>query len=156
MRCYRMFFKTLLECLQRPKQAILEKGNLAITYNMQKVECFSCITMTLHMETTYIPLEQEEAICGKKGCIVFYNGTGCALCDVALEVLHEVLVQFNIQPEAVIHVDFESVDDNELEMLGHLALPIIRICNEIISGVPDLDVLRIAVMHALLRGCFSE
>jgi hypothetical protein len=31
-----------------------------------------------------------------------------------------------------------------------------RICHEVFTGLPDMDVARGAIMHAVLKGCFSE
>ena len=45
--------------------------------------------------------------------------------------------------------------DDDMVLTPPVGLPAMRICDEMLIGLPDIDVARAAVMHAVLNGCFS-
>lgn len=53
-------------------------------------------------------------------------------------------------------VDVESHEDDGDELPARLILPAIRVCEEFINGMLDMDVARGAVMHTVLKKCFSD
>ncbi|MFX1263306.1 MAG: hypothetical protein ACFFAZ_14590 [Promethearchaeota archaeon] len=94
--------------------------------------------------------------CGKTGCITLYTGDGCFFCDTAWEILKEVVSDFSLPYEAISLVNADSVTPERLDFDGPLGLPTIQICGEVIVGIPDVDHIRGAIMHAVLRQCFTE
>lgn len=98
----------------------------------------------------------EQQGCGKSSCIVLYKGDGCVFCDAAWEILDSVVSEFNIPSHYVEKVDVGVMNDSESRSFNQMGLPAIEICNEIIFGLPDIDMVRTAVVSAILKGCFSE
>jgi hypothetical protein len=105
-----------------------------------------------------IPQEQsceQQQICGKSNCIVLYRGDGCVFCDAAWEILESVVSEFNIPHDFIEKIDVSIMNETESRSFNQMGLPAIEICNEIIFGLPDIDLVRSAVANAILKGCFS-
>ena len=113
--------------------------------------------MTLRQESalsqTFKSIPTE---CGRCSCLIVYTSEHCVLCDAALETLYSVLSDFGLPPETIRIVDVDSEDDDGCGLPAPLGLPAMRVCEEFITGLPDIDVARGAVMHAVLRNCFSD
>lgn len=114
--------------------------------------------MTLRQESAQFSstVETVKTDCGRCACIILYTSEHCVLCDAALETMYSVLSDFGLPPETIRTVDVESSDDDGCGLPAPLGLPAMRICEDFITGIPDLDVARGAVMHAVLRNCFSD
>lgn len=97
-----------------------------------------------------------ETACGKYGCITIYTGDGCFFCDAACELLKEVVSDFGLPYEAITLVDADTVNPTNSSLSSPVGLPTIQICNDVIVGLPDIDAVRGALMHAVLKGCFSD
>ena len=111
--------------------------------------------MTVRTESTLLPLETQKTDCGRCGCIILYSSEHCVLCDAALELLQSVLSDFGLSPSVIRKVDV-LLDDDGCNLPPPVGLPAIRICQEVITGLPDIDLTRSAVMQAVLNGCFTE
>ncbi|MHA2153274.1 MAG: hypothetical protein ACXAAO_07815 [Candidatus Thorarchaeota archaeon] len=68
-------------------------------------------------------------------------------------MMHEIVTNFGLSSDVVNVVDVDSETEAECPVLG---LPAVRICDEFITGLPDIDVTRGAVMNAVLKRCFSD
>ena len=77
------------------------------------------------------------------------------LCDAALEILQSVISDFGLPHSVIRKVDI-TLDEDSCNLPPLVGLPAIRICQEIITGLPDIDLARSAVMQAVLNGCFSD
>ena len=111
--------------------------------------------MTVRTETALMPFGIEKPDCSQCGCIIIYSSKHCVLCDTALEIMHTVLSDFNLSSSIIKIVDvLEQGEDCASPPL--IGLPTVKICQETITGLPDVDVARSAVMHAVLNGCFSD
>jgi hypothetical protein len=77
------------------------------------------------------------------------------LCDAALEIMYSVISDFGLSPRVIRKINITTEDDGSNMPLPS-SLPALRICQEILTGLPDIDVARGAVMHAVLNGCFLE
>ncbi len=110
--------------------------------------------MTVKTESAILPFESKKTECGRCSCIILYSSDHCILCDAALEILYSVISDFGLSHEIVKKVDALSQDDG-CDLPPPVGLPAMRICDEILTGLPDIDVARAAVMHAVLNGCFS-
>ena len=78
------------------------------------------------------------------------------MCDAALEILQTVVSDFGLPKNVIQKVDVLSEDDDGCGLPPPVGLPAIRICQELITGLPDMDAARGAVMHAVLNGCFAD
>jgi hypothetical protein len=111
--------------------------------------------MTLRTESISTFGEQKKCDCGRCSCIILYSSEHCILCDAALEIMYSVISDFGLSANAIRRIDITTEDDC-CNIPLPVSLPAIRICQEVLTGIPDMDVARGAVMHAVLKGCFSE
>ncbi len=112
--------------------------------------------MTVKQESAYVSHKTERTECGRCACIILYTSEQCVLCDAALETMYSVLSDFGLPTQTIRTVDVESDVDDGCGLPAPLGLPAMRVCEEFITGMPDMDVARGAVMHAVLRNCFSD
>jgi hypothetical protein len=111
--------------------------------------------MTIRTESVSTFSEQKKCDCGRCSCIILYSSEHCILCDAALEMMYSVISDFGLSPEVIRKIDV-TLEDDGCNTPTPVSLPAMRICHEVLTGLPDMDVARGAVMHAVLRGCFSE
>jgi glutaredoxin len=112
--------------------------------------------MIVNMGVTYKQSCEQQQICKKSSCIILYKGDGCVFCDAAWEILDSIVSEFKIPSDYIEKVDVGVLNDTESQSFNQMGLPAIEICDEIIFGLPDIDMLRSAVVNAILKGCFSE
>ena len=111
--------------------------------------------MTVRTESAILPIDVQKTECGRCSCIILYSSEHCILCDAALEILYSVISDFGLPKSVIKRIDVLTEDDG-CNLPAPVGLPAIRICQELLTGLPDIDVARGAVMHAVLNGCFSE
>jgi hypothetical protein len=111
--------------------------------------------MTVRTESAMYSLETSKTQCGRCSCIILYSSEMCVLCDAALEVMYSVVEDFGLPKSVIRKVDVVN-GDPESDLPPPVGLPAMRICEEVIVGLPDIDTARSAVMHAILNGCFAE
>jgi hypothetical protein len=70
--------------------------------------------------------------------------------------MYSVISDFGLPPQTIRVVDVESSENDGCGLPAPLGLPAMRVCDEFISGMPDMDVARGAVMNAVLKRCFSD
>ena len=112
--------------------------------------------MTVNQESAYISYKHQRTECGRCACIILYTGEQCVLCDAALEIMYSVISDFGLSPTVIREVDVANGDDDGCGLPAPVGLPAMRICDEFMSGLPDIDEARGAVMHAVLKNCFSD
>jgi hypothetical protein len=114
--------------------------------------------MTLRQESAHYSstFESMQTDCGRCACIILYTSEKCVLCDAALETMYSVISDFGLPPQTIRVVDVESSENDGCGLPAPLGLPAMRVCDEFISGMPDMDVARGAVMNAVLKRCFSD
>lgn len=112
--------------------------------------------MTVNQESAYVSFKSERTECGRCACIILYTSEQCVLCNAALEIMYSVISDFGLSPSVIREVDVANGDDDGCGMPAPVGLPAMRICGEFISGLPDMDEARGAIMHAVLKGCFSD
>ena len=110
--------------------------------------------MTVNQESTYTPFRAERTECGRCACIIVYTSEQCVLCDAALEIMYNVVSDFGLSPSTIREVDLAKGDDDGCGLPAPVGLPAMRVCEEFVSGLPDIDEARGAVMHAVLKNCF--
>ncbi|TFG32335.1 hypothetical protein EU528_03675 [Candidatus Thorarchaeota archaeon] len=111
--------------------------------------------MTVRTESAHLTIESPKTACGRCSCIILYSSEKCVLCDAALEILHSVISDFGLPINVIRKIDVLN-DDDGCGLPLPVGLPALRICQELITGIPDMDVARGAVMHAILNGCFEN
>ncbi|MFW9768792.1 MAG: hypothetical protein ACFFF9_08735 [Candidatus Thorarchaeota archaeon] len=114
--------------------------------------------MTLRQESVQFTsaFESMKTDCGRCACIILYTSKKCVLCDAAYETMYSVISDFGLPPQTIRTVDVESSVDDGCGFPAPLGLPAMRVCSEFISGIPDMDVARGAVMSAVLKRCFHD
>ena len=70
--------------------------------------------------------------------------------------MYSVISDFGLHPKTIRVVDVGSEVDDDCGLPAPLGLPAMRVCEDYISGLPDMDVARGAVMNAVLKRCFSD
>jgi hypothetical protein len=70
--------------------------------------------------------------------------------------MYSVISDFGLSPSVIRAVDVANGDDDGCELPAPVGLPAIRVCGEFIAGLPEIDEARGAVMHAVLKNCFSD
>jgi hypothetical protein len=94
-----------------------------------------------------------EAYCDKPGCIIFYKGEQCIFCDAAKEILNEALSLYGISWSTVHEVEIDNMSaEFTMDVVG---VPSIRICSNLITGLPDEHLIGTAIIHAIMTGCFN-
>jgi hypothetical protein len=70
--------------------------------------------------------------------------------------VYDVVADFGLSRDMVRVVNILEDADDGCDLPPPVGVPAMRICDELISGLPDRDVARGAVMQAILKGCFHE
>jgi len=99
---------------------------------------------------------QNATPCGKCSCVIMYKTEQCVFCDPASEILEGALSDFGVPSSAIIEVDVESDDDCGCGTEDVSMLPTIKICDARITGLPDEQTLKDAVLRAIMKDCFCE
>lgn len=86
---------------------------------------------------------------------MFYGSEDCLWCGAAWKALLEAVTDLAIDPSAIKRVDINECSADELPMPRQFMLPIIRICNRMFSGLPDVGTIRTAIMQSMINDCFS-
>jgi hypothetical protein len=94
-------------------------------------------------------------LCGKPSCITLYRGDNCYFCDIASQMLASAVAQYGVSTDVLREVDIDSQEEGESDP-QIVALPTIRICDVILSGLPEEDIINDAVIRVLMKDCFSE
>lgn len=85
-----------------------------------------------------------------------YKGDLCIFCDAAIEMIQDALSNFGVSGSAVRAVDVESDDACDCGTDDVLALPTIKICDVMLTGLPDEQIVNDAVIRAVMKECFCE
>ena len=96
----------------------------------------------------------EEPHCDNPGCIILYKGKHCIFCDAAIEILYNTLKLYSLSHEVIHEIDIDASDSVYADDV--IGLPTIRICKELITGLPDEHQIGTALVRAFMNGCFDE
>lgn len=94
--------------------------------------------------------------CGKCSCIIMYKGDLCIFCDAAIEMIQDALSNYGVSSSAIRSVDVESDVACDCNTDDVLALPTIKICDVMLTGLPDEQIVNDAVIRAIMKECFCE
>ena len=107
-------------------------------------------------EFNSMPDVQTSTPCGKCSCVIMYKTVQCVFCDPAAEILADTLSSFGVSASAIVEVDVESDDVCGCGTEDISMLPTIKICDAMITGLPDEGMLNDAVIRAVMKDCFCE
>ncbi len=97
----------------------------------------------------------SRTACGRIGCVALYKTDDCHLCDAVKSYLNE-LVKSEGLPESIINtIDSESIDGEPNFEEVH-SVPAIRVCQTVMTGLPDDERMRSSLRSALNKKCFLE
>ena len=100
-------------------------------------------------------LPPANTICGRCGCIIFYTGNDCIFCPDAAETLKSVAEELDTSETAYCVIDVDDARGLVVEApMNHL--PTIRICDRTITGIPDRDSIRDALLRLHSLSCYYE
>jgi len=99
---------------------------------------------------------ETKTACGKCSCIIMYTSEFCVFCDAAEEILVEALTNFGLSKSAIRAVDVETEDDCGCRTDDVTMLPTIKVCDQYLTGLPEEQSMKDAVMQAIMKECFCE
>jgi glutaredoxin len=110
------------------------------------------------MKSEATPVSDMEAKteCGKCSCIIMYTSEFCVFCDAAEEILIEALTGFGVSKTAIREVDIETEEECGCRTDDVTMLPTIKVCDQHITGLPEEQSMKDAVMQAIMKDCFCE
>lgn len=85
-----------------------------------------------------------------------YTSEFCVFCEAAAEILIEALTDFGVPKTAIREVDVETGDDCGCGTDDVTMLPTIKVCDQHITGLPEEQSMKDAVMQAIMKDCFCE
>ncbi|MFW9962772.1 MAG: glutaredoxin family protein [Candidatus Sifarchaeia archaeon] len=94
--------------------------------------------------------------CGKCSCIIVYTSEFCVFCEAAEEILIEALTNFGVPITAIREVDVETESECGCRTDDVTMLPTIKVCDQHITGIPEEQSMKDAVMQAIMKECFCE
>lgn len=93
--------------------------------------------------------------CGECSCVILYKGDMCLFCDAAHRILADSLERFGIPSTAVREVDVDDAEDCGCNTDSITMLPTIKICDVMLTGLPEEQTVKDAVIRAAMKDCFS-
>jgi hypothetical protein len=100
-------------------------------------------------------LSKSSTVCGRCGCILFYTGENCMFCPAADEILQDVSEPLEVEESAICRIDIENVNGETLDS-PVTTIPLMRICDTTITGLPDESSVRDALIAMLVKSCYYE
>lgn len=94
--------------------------------------------------------------CGECSCVILYKGDMCLFCDAASDILADSLESFGIPGSAAKEVDVDEAEECGCKTDNITMLPTIKICDVTITGLPEEQMVKDAVIRAIMKDCFIE
>lgn len=97
----------------------------------------------------------HRSACGRLGCITIYMSEDCHLCEAMDKYLQEVVKSEGLSENIINRVYRNSVlaEPNFDEILS---VPAVRICQMVLTGLPDDERMRSSLRSAANKECFLE
>jgi hypothetical protein len=99
--------------------------------------------------------KKSATVCGRCGCILFYSGEDCMFCPAADDILQNVREPLEVEDDVICRIDIENLNGEALES-PVTTIPLIRICDTTITGIPDESSVRDALIAMLVKSCYYE
>ncbi len=97
-----------------------------------------------------------KTACGKCSCIIMYTSEFCVFCEPATEILINALTNFGVSKTVIRQVDVETEDECGCRTDDVTMLPTIKVCDKHLTGLPEEQSMKDAVMQAIMKDCFCE
>lgn len=110
----------------------------------------------MKIEAIHMSGAETKTPCGKCSCIILYTSEFCVFCEAAEEILIEALMNFGVSKTAIREVDVETEDECGCRTDDVTMLPTIKVCDQFLTGLPEEQSMRDAVMQAIMKDCFCE
>jgi len=104
--------------------------------------------------------EQSEnqlprSACGRVGCVTIYRTDDCHLCE-AVDIYMKDLVKSEGFSENIINTVDKSILSEEPNFEQVHSVPAVRVCETIMTGLPDDEKMRFSLRTANNKKCFLE
>ncbi len=99
--------------------------------------------------------KKSATVCGRCGCILFYSGEDCVFCPAADNILQSVSEPLEIEDSAICRIDIENMNGDALDA-PITTIPLMRICDTTMTGIPDESSVRDALIAMLVKSCYYE
>lgn len=76
-------------------------------------------------------------------------------CPVADEILQDVRGPLEVEDSAICRIDIDDINGDSLESTVS-TIPLMRICDTTITGLPDESSVRDAIIAMLVKSCYYE
>ncbi|MFX1331193.1 MAG: hypothetical protein ACFE9W_06540 [Promethearchaeota archaeon] len=76
-------------------------------------------------------------------------------CPVADEILQDVREPLEVEESAICRIDIDHMNGDSLESTV-TTIPLMRICDTTITGLPDESSVRDAIIAMLVKSCYYE
>ncbi len=93
--------------------------------------------------------------CGRCSCVILYRSEHCVFCEPAEEALDEALREYGLSRALVsqVMVDRGCECGCDADVAG---VPAIRVCDQMVHGIPEEDTLRDLLLRAIMMPCFCD
>jgi hypothetical protein len=99
---------------------------------------------------------ETKTACGRCSCIIVYTSEFCVFCEAAGEILNDALDNFGVSKTAIRQVDIETEEECGCRTDDITMLPTIKVCDQHLTGLPEEQSMKDAVMQAIMKDCFCE
>ncbi|MHA1906992.1 MAG: hypothetical protein ACW98Y_06845 [Candidatus Thorarchaeota archaeon] len=93
--------------------------------------------------------------CGRTGCIAIYTTDNCNICEAAGNFLKDLMKEEGLS-EKIIRIIEHDYQLNEPNFDDILSRPAIRVCDTVVTGLPEDEKMRNSLRHAVRMKCFSD
>jgi hypothetical protein len=76
-------------------------------------------------------------------------------CPVADEILQDVREPLEVEDSAICRIDIDDINGDSVESTV-TTIPLMRICDTTITGLPDESSVRDAIIAMLVKSCYYE
>ncbi len=76
-------------------------------------------------------------------------------CPAADEILEDVRAPLEVEDSAICRIDIEDMNEDTLDA-PVTSIPMMRICDTTITGLPDESSVRDALIAMLVKSCYYE
>jgi hypothetical protein len=111
--------------------------------------------LNMNAEAVKLAEISHKTRCGECSCVILYKGDMCLFCDAAAEILVDSLESFGIPGSAALEVDVDDADACGCNTENITMLPTIKICDVMLTGLPEEQTVKDAVIRAVLKDCFE-
>ncbi|MFW9918248.1 MAG: hypothetical protein ACFFED_01500 [Candidatus Thorarchaeota archaeon] len=131
-------------------------------------QIYYCTNTALHMQKKNGPPElmmnvsrdqpenhHPRTACGRIGCVTIYKTDDCHLCEAVDSYLKDLVRSEGLSENIINTIDRASMKE-EPNFDGVYSAPAVRVCQTVMTGLPDDDKMRSSLRSATNKKCFLE